>query len=115
MVALVVAERWLVFVMMVRVLAALGLAVALLAGARSATAQADLALVIAVDVSSSVNDERFHLQREGIAAGLQSPAVIAAVTGGPRGIIELAIVEWSEQQTVLSSNIVAPRHMWIAS
>jgi hypothetical protein len=87
--------------MFVRLFALVGLAVAVQAGARPAAAQADLALVIAVDVSSSVNDERFHLQREGIAAGLQSPAVVDAVTGGPRGVIELAIVEWSEQQNVL--------------
>ena len=87
--------------MTVRLLAAAGFVCALLPVAPAAAAQADLALVIAVDVSSSVDDERFHLQREGIAAGLQSPDVLAAVTAGPHRTIEIAIVEWSEQQTVL--------------
>jgi hypothetical protein len=32
-----------------------------------AFAQADLALVLAIDASSSVGDERLHLQREGVA------------------------------------------------
>jgi hypothetical protein len=65
-----------------------------------ALAEADLALVLAVDVSSSVNEERFALQREGLAAGLASPAVLAAITGGPQQTIELAVVEWSEEQSV---------------
>jgi Protein of unknown function (DUF1194) len=75
-----------------RLLAAAGFVCALLPAAPAAAAQADLALVIAVEVSSSVNDERFHLQ---------SPDVLAAVTAGPHRTIEIAIVEWSEQQTVL--------------
>lgn len=66
-----------------------------------AQAQADLALVMAVDVSASINEERFKLQREGIAEGLTSRAVLDAVAAGPRQTIELAIVEWSEQQSVL--------------
>ena len=66
-----------------------------------AAAQADLALVMAVDVSASVDDERFKLQRDGIADGLTSRAVLDAVAGGPHATIELAIVEWSEQQNVL--------------
>jgi hypothetical protein len=64
-----------------------------------AAAQADLALVMAVDVSSSVDDQRFALQREGIAAGLES--VLDAVSPGRGQTLELAIVEWSEEQNVL--------------
>ena len=48
-----------------------------------ATEGADVALVRAVDVSSSVDDARFALQREGIAEGLKNPAVLDAITGGP--------------------------------
>jgi hypothetical protein len=87
--------------MIVRLLAAAALACGLLAAPHPAAAQADLALVIAVDVSSSIDDKRFQLQREGIAAGLESPDVVQAVASGARGTIELAIVEWSEEQTVL--------------
>jgi len=66
-----------------------------------ATEEADVALVMAVDVSSSVDDARFALQREGIAEGLKSQAVLDAVAGGSSRRIELAIIEWSEQQEVL--------------
>jgi hypothetical protein len=69
--------------------------------AAPATEEADVALVMAVDVSSSVNDARFALQRQGIADGLKSQAVLDAVASGSSQKIELAIVEWSEQQEVL--------------
>jgi hypothetical protein len=68
---------------------------------RSVAAQADLALVLAVDISSSVNEARFELQREGIVDGLKSRTVLAAIAGGPHQTIELAIIEWSEEQSVL--------------
>ncbi|HEV2550478.1 MAG TPA: DUF1194 domain-containing protein [Stellaceae bacterium] len=87
--------------MRARLFGALTIVAGLLLAAESASAQADVALVMAVDVSSSVNDERFALQRDGIAKGLQSPAVLDAVAGGPQQTIELAIIEWSEEQSVL--------------
>src|SRR5579883_888502 len=66
-----------------------------------AAAQADLALVMAVDVSASVDDQRFALQRDGVAMGLESQAVFDAIAAGPHRTIELAIIEWSEEQRVL--------------
>jgi len=77
------------------------IACGILVGPHPAAAQADVALVMAVDVSSSVNEARFKLQREGIAEGLQSRAVLDAVAAGAYQTIELAIVEWSEEQDVL--------------
>ena len=62
--------------------------------------RADLALVLAVDVSASVNDERFRLQRDGIAQALESRAMAEAV--GPEGkVVELAVVEWSQSCSLL--------------
>jgi Protein of unknown function (DUF1194) len=87
--------------MIARTLAAAIVACGLFATARPAAAQADLALVMAVDVSSSVNEERFSLQREGIANGLESKEILNAIAGGPHQTIELAIVEWSERQYVV--------------
>ncbi len=87
--------------MMVRTLAAAVLACGALIAARPAAAQADLALVLAVDVSSSINEERFGLQREGIARGLESREILDAIGGGPHQTIELAIIEWSERQHVV--------------
>ena len=87
--------------MMARTLAAAVLACGAFIAARPAAAQADLALVLAVDVSSSINEERFGLQREGIARGLESRDILEAIAGGPHQTIELAIIEWSERQHVV--------------
>jgi hypothetical protein len=76
-------------------------ALALLGGARCAAAQADLALVLAVDVSGSVSDERFKLQREGIANALDSDVLAAAISGGVHQAVEIAVVEWAEEQAVV--------------
>jgi len=81
--------------------AVLALIATLVAPAHGAHAQADVALVLAVDVSGSVNDARFALQREGIADALDSAACAALVSGGPRGTIEIAVVEWAEEQAVI--------------
>lgn len=84
-----------------RVLAAAVLTCGAFIAARPAVTQADLALVLAVDVSSSINDERFGLQREGIARGLESSEILEAIANGPHHTIELAIIEWSERQHVV--------------
>lgn len=76
-------------------------AAALLGGLHSAAAQADLALVLAVDVSGSVSDDRFKLQRDGIADALDSDDFAAVVSGGNYRTIEIAVVEWAEEQKVV--------------
>jgi hypothetical protein len=84
-----------------RLLVAAVLAAALFAAPRSAVAQADVALVLAVDVSGSVSEERFKLQREGIAQALDSDAIAAAISSGNHRAIEIAVVEWAEEQSVV--------------
>jgi hypothetical protein len=86
---------------MVRTLAAAVFSCGALFAAWPAAAQADIALVLAVDVSSSINEQRFGLQREGIARGLESREILEAIAGGPHQTIELAIIEWSERQHVV--------------
>jgi len=54
----------------------------------------DVALVLAVDVSGSINAEEFKLQKEGIALALLDPAVQRAIRNGPHGRIAVAYVEW---------------------
>lgn len=85
----------------------LGLGVALAAAlmgvsgrASAEGAQADVALVLAVDVSGSVDDDRFNLQREGIAAALDSDDFAQLLSGGAHQTIEIAVVEWAEEQRV---------------
>lgn len=71
------------------------------ATAQAAAAQADIALVLAVDVSGSVSDQRFQLQREGIAKALDSDELAALVANGSHQAIEIAVVEWAEEQQVV--------------
>lgn len=57
--------------------------------------EVDVLLVVALDVSSSVDAQEFDLQREGLARALESPQVAKAVASGVRGAIALTVVQWS--------------------
>jgi hypothetical protein len=63
----------------------------------------DLELVLAVDVSGSVDEVEARLQREGYVAALHHPRVIEAIQAGMLGRIAVAYVEWAgvEFQRVL--------------
>lgn len=64
----------------------------------------DLELVLAVDISGSVDEVEAQLQREGYVAALRHPQVIEAIQGGMIGRIAVAYVEWANefyQRTVL--------------
>jgi hypothetical protein len=63
--------------------------------------RADVALVLAIDVSGSIDDNQFKLQREGIAGALESEEVAAALSNGANQTIEIAVVEWAEEQHLL--------------
>jgi hypothetical protein len=58
----------------------------------------DLALVIAVDASRSIDDEEFELQRAGYAAAFRHPRVIDAIGAGTAGAIAVTYVQWSGAQ-----------------
>ncbi len=62
--------------------------------ARAAQA-VDVALVLAADVSRSIDDEEFALQRRGYAAAIADPRVLDAIRSGPHGAIAVAFVEWA--------------------
>lgn len=55
----------------------------------------DLLLVLASDVSRSVDQPKFLLQREGYAAAISDPQVIDAIRSGPHQRIAVCFVEWS--------------------
>jgi hypothetical protein len=63
----------------------------------------DLLLVLAADISRSVDERKFRLQREGYAAAMIETRVIRAMTGGPTGRIALCFVEWAGEndQTIV--------------
>ncbi len=55
---------------------------------------ADLLLVLAVDVSASIDTDDARLQRQGYRDALTDRQVLAAIAGGPLGAIAIAYVEW---------------------
>ncbi|MEE8579104.1 MAG: DUF1194 domain-containing protein [Hyphomicrobium sp.] len=57
----------------------------------------DTALIVAVDVSNSVDDNRYRLQMEGIAQALEDPAVIEGIIGGAKGGILFSMVTWADR------------------
>jgi hypothetical protein len=82
----------------IRFILAAGLA-SLVAGATRAadnpTTSPDVALVLVTDVSRSIDDSEFQLEKQGYAAAFADPRVIAAIEGGPAGRISVAYVEFS--------------------
>jgi uncharacterized protein DUF1194 len=60
-----------------------------------AAEEVDLLLVLAVDVSRSIDATKFQLQREGYAAAVADPRVLEAIRSGRSGRIGLTFVEWS--------------------
>ena len=71
------------------------LAQALVAPSARAAEKVDLLLVLAADISRSIDEPKFRLQRDGYAAALVDPRVIKAIGSGPTGRIAIAFVEWS--------------------
>jgi hypothetical protein len=76
------------------------LAVFALSSASWATAKetrtvVDLELVVAVDVSLSMDQEELRVQREGYALALRSPEVMQAIKSGRRGRIAFIFFEWA--------------------
>ena len=76
------------------VLAALAAFVAAAAPARAA--DVDLLLILAADVSRSIDDVEFNLQRKGYASALSDPKVLTAIAGGPNRAIAICFIEWSD-------------------
>ncbi len=85
------------------VVALLSLAVALSPPSARAAEPVDLLLVLAADVSRSVTEPKFKLQREGAAAAITHPEVVAAITSGPNRRIAICLLEWATagQQAVV--------------
>jgi Protein of unknown function (DUF1194) len=69
----------------------------------------DLLLVLAADVSRSIDESEFALQRKGYAAAVTDPRVLAAIRGGTIGAIAICFVEWSgagEQNVVVDWTLI---------
>jgi hypothetical protein len=76
--------------------------------ARAAEA-VDLLLVLAADVSRSVDHPKFQLQRDGYAAAITDPRVMNAIMSGANRRIALCFIEWSgagAQKVVIEWTII---------
>jgi len=65
-------------------------------GPLRAAERVDLALVLAVDSSGSVNQRRFEQQRDGYAQALVSKQVLDAIRSGDNKRIAVTYFEWSD-------------------
>jgi hypothetical protein len=83
---------------------------AALPAAKAAAEDVDLLLVLAADVSRSIDSEKFQLQREGYATAVSDPRVLEAIRSGRTGRIGLSFVEWSgltSQRVVVDWTIIS--------
>jgi hypothetical protein len=82
------------------------------AGPARAGGDVDVALVLVADVSRSINDHEYELQKHGYFAAFTSDQVINAIRGGPLGEIAVAYVEFAggnEVATVLDWAVIRDR------
>jgi hypothetical protein len=77
------------------VLAVLLAALPVLPQRSTAVEPTDLLLVLAVDVSRSIDQEEWKLQRDGYINALTNPRVIDAIQSGPNRRIAIAYLEWA--------------------
>ena len=77
------------------------------------TAQAsepvDLALVLVADMSTSIDDTEFRLQKAGYVEAFTNPRVVESILGGPIGAAAIAYVEFAgrgEASTVVGWQVV---------
>ena len=79
----------------VKILVVLGLTIGVLTPAGAQDRQVDLELALLVDVSSSVNDEEFRLQADGLAAAFRDPVVRDALARVARRGVAVAVIQWA--------------------
>lgn len=86
-------------------------ALALSAGPSARAAEpVDVLLVLAVDVSRSISEPKFALERQGYAEAFSDPRVLRAIADGAQGRIAVALMEWAgpaEQRVVVDWTVIA--------
>jgi len=74
--------------------------------------EVDVALVLVTDVSRSIDDSEFKLEKDGYASAFASQKVLEAIKGGPAGKIAVAYVEFAssfEVRTVLDWTVISDK------
>jgi hypothetical protein len=84
-----------------RFLAAIVAVLCTMGVARAQPAQVGTALVLLIDVSGSIDNTEYDLQKEGVATAFRDPAVVKAIWNQPFGRMAVAVVEWSDNATVV--------------
>jgi len=90
-------------------LAGLAMLACLACGGAAQAETVDLLLVLAADVSRSIDDAEFNLQRKGYAAALSDPRVLSAIVGGQHHAIATTFIEWSgagDQNVVVDWTVI---------
>ncbi len=80
-----------------------------LAPSAGAAEPVDLALVLVTDVSRSIDDSEYDLEKQGLAAALRDPAVLGAIRRGAIGTIAVAYIEFAgayEVRTIVDFTLV---------
>jgi len=83
-----------------------------LAGTPAHADDVDVALVLVTDVSRSIDDTEFKLEKDGYASAFTSRKVLEAIHSGPAGKIAVAYVEFAssfEVRTVLDWTLITDR------
>jgi hypothetical protein len=62
--------------------------------------EVDLELVLVTDVSRSIDDTEFAMQKDGYRTAFADPQVMAAIKGGPLGSIAVSYIEFAGQREV---------------
>jgi uncharacterized protein YbaA (DUF1428 family) len=76
---------------------------------KPAEAQVDIELVLAVDVSYSMDLEELAIQREGYAQAVVSTEFLQALKGGPHGKVAVTYFEWAaanDQKVIIPWRVI---------
>lgn len=81
---------------MARLVGLIALLLLTLPAAAQEPKEVDLALVLAIDISGSIDPDEAKLQRQGYVEAFTDPVIIKAILGGNHGRIAVAYFEWSD-------------------
>ena len=90
-------------------IAALLVALAVVAARHARAEDVDVALVLVTDVSRSIDDSEYALEKDGYNSAFNNEKVLAAIRNGPLGRIAVAYVEFAsnyEVRTVLDWTVI---------
>lgn len=91
--------------------------IAAIGPAAAAGPAVDLALVLALDSSASVDAREFAQQVQGLAAAFRDPEVARAIADGPSQRIAVAVIEWAgaaQQVVAVPWTVVGDRTVAVA-